>query len=154
GTLALHTLFADFVPERIPALLEELEREWVDVIVTHAAATEAVVRGRRTIPAVYEFSADPVTLGLAADLAHPLFNATGISLMLPQLVSKGLELLHEILPGIRRIGVLSNPLHPGQHLEQADSAAKAQQLGIEVAYFRTANREELDRALAALGADP
>ena len=50
GTLRMVTLFAENVPERIPALLEELERRRVDVIVTHAAATESVVKGHRTIP--------------------------------------------------------------------------------------------------------
>jgi hypothetical protein len=41
-------------------------RRRVDVIVTHGAATRSFVKGHRTIPAVYEFSADPVTLGIAA----------------------------------------------------------------------------------------
>jgi putative ABC transport system substrate-binding protein len=151
-TLTMDLLFADYAPERIPALLEELERRRVDVIVTHAAATRSVVMGRRTIPAVYEFSADPVTLGIASDLAHPLFNATGISLMLAQLNSKRLELLHEILPDFRRVAVLSNPLHPGEQLERTDSETKARQLGLEIAFFPTPNRADLDRALAALDA--
>jgi putative ABC transport system substrate-binding protein len=53
STLKIDTLFADFVLDRIPALIEELERRRVDIIVTHASATESVVRGHRTIPAVY-----------------------------------------------------------------------------------------------------
>ena len=59
----LNLLFANFAPEHIPALVDQLERERVDVIVTHAAATGIVVEGRRTIPAVYEFSADLVHEG-------------------------------------------------------------------------------------------
>jgi putative ABC transport system substrate-binding protein len=90
-TLTIELLFADYVPERIPALLEELERRRVEVIITHGAVTRSVVKGRRTLPVVYEFSADPVTLGVAADLAHPLFNATGITLMLAELNGKRLE---------------------------------------------------------------
>ena len=56
-SLVLDLLFANFAPERIPALVDQLESEHVEVIVTHAAATGIVVKGRRTIPAVYEFSA-------------------------------------------------------------------------------------------------
>jgi putative ABC transport system substrate-binding protein len=153
-SLKLDLLFANFGPERIPALVDQLEKERVDVIVTHAAATEPVVEGRRTIPAVYEFSADPVTLGIAKDLAHPLKNATGISLMAPELNGKRLELLHEIIPEVRQIAVLANPLHPGQLLERADSEAKARQLGIEISFFPIPNRAELDRALDTIGMAP
>jgi putative tryptophan/tyrosine transport system substrate-binding protein len=153
-TLKFDPRFAEFALERVSPLVEELERERVDVIVTHAAATGIVVKASRTIPAVYEFSADPVTLGIATDLAHPLYNATGISLMSPQLNGKRLELLHEIAPDIRRIAVLANPLHPGQQLERADSEAKARQLGINIAFYAVPNREELDRALSSIQADP
>ncbi len=153
-TLTIDLLFADYSPERIPALLEELERRGVAVIITHAAATASVVKGHRTTPAVYEFSADPVTLGIATDLAHPLYNATGISLMLAQLNSKRLELLRDIAPDLQRIAVIANPLHPGQQLEKADTEAKARQLGIEISFFPTPNRGELDRALDAIDADP
>ena len=152
AALELDLLFADYAPERIPALLEELERRKVDVIVTHAGATGSVVKGRRTIPAVYEFSADPVTLGIAADLAHPLFNATGISLMAPEMNGKRLELLHEIAPDIRRVAVLANALHPGEQLEREVAESQARQLGIEISYFPTRNRAELDRALEGVTA--
>jgi putative tryptophan/tyrosine transport system substrate-binding protein len=153
STLKIDTLFADSVLDRIPALIEELERRRVDIIVTHASATESVVRGHRTIPAVYEFSADPVSLGIATDLAHPLFNSTGITLMVAELNSKRLELLHEIVPDLRRIAVIANPLHPGVEFERRDSDAKARQLGIQISFFPTANRAELDRAFDAIAAD-
>jgi len=65
GTLKIEQLFSSYDLERIPMLLEQLERQHVNVIVTHAAATDSVVKGRRTIPAIYEFSADPITLGIA-----------------------------------------------------------------------------------------
>jgi putative tryptophan/tyrosine transport system substrate-binding protein len=153
NTLKIDTLFADSVLDRVPAMIEELERRRVNIIVTHAAATESVVRGRRTIPAVYEFSADPVSLGIATDLAHPLFNATGITLMVAELNSKRLELLHEIVPDLRHIAVIANPLHPGVEFERRDSEAKAHQLGINISFFPTPNRAELDRAFDAIAAD-
>jgi ABC-type uncharacterized transport system substrate-binding protein len=110
STLKIEQLFANYDLARIPALLQQLERQCVDVIVTHAAATYAVVKGRRTIPVVYEFSADPITLGIAKDLAHPLDNATGITLMSVEMNGKRLELLHEIAAQIRRVAVLANAM--------------------------------------------
>jgi putative tryptophan/tyrosine transport system substrate-binding protein len=122
----------------------------VAVIVTHAAATYNVVKGRRTIPAVYEFSADPVTLGIAKDLAHPLENATGITLMLVEMNGKRLELVREIMPQVRRVAVLANPLHPGVQRERGDFEANARRLGIDASFFATPNRAELDRALSSI----
>jgi putative tryptophan/tyrosine transport system substrate-binding protein len=153
-TLTIDLLFADYVPERIPALLEELERRRVDVVVTHAGATSSVVRASRTIPAVYELSADPVSLGLATDLAHPLYNATGITLMAFEMNGKRLELLHEIAPQIRRVAILANPLHPGMEFERTYFENTAKQLGIEFSFFRTSNRVELERALATIAEAP
>src|SRR5215467_7807176 len=85
GTLKIEERFADYKPDRIPSLVTELEQQRVDIIVTHAAATLPVATGQHHVPVVYELSADPPSLGLAADLAHPLHNATGLSLMLVEM---------------------------------------------------------------------
>lgn len=153
-TLSLDRVYADYALERVPALVAALERQRVDLIVTHAAATPIVVKGQRAVPVVYEFSADPVATGIAKDLAHPLFNATGITLMKAELNSKRLEFLHEIAPEVHRVAVITNPLHAGEARERDDLAAKAEQFGIRIAFFATPNRLELDRALDAIGADP
>jgi putative ABC transport system substrate-binding protein len=102
------------------------------------------------VPVVYELSADPPSLGLAADLAHPLHNATGISLMSIEMNGKRLELLHEIVPQITRVAVIANPLHSGMQLEHSDFEAKGKQLGIAVSFFSTPNRAELDQAISGL----
>ena len=154
GTLSLECLYANYSLERIPELVAELERRRVELIVTHAAATPIVVKGYRTVPVVYEFSADPVATGIAADLAHPFFNATGVTLMKAELNSKRLEFLHEIAPEIHRVAVIANPLHPGEGRERADLGAQAEQLGIHLSFFSTPNRAELDRALNAIAAAP
>jgi putative tryptophan/tyrosine transport system substrate-binding protein len=147
GTLKIEERFADYKPDRIPSLVQELEQERVDIIVTHAAATLPVATGQHHVPVVYELSADPPSLGLAADLAHPLHNATGISLMLVEMNGKRLELLHEIAPQITRVAVIANPLHSGMQLERIDFERKGKELGIAVSFFPTPNRAELDQAL-------
>ena len=153
ATLGFAPRYANDDLSRLPRLVQELEAQPVDLIVTHAAATTIVVTGPHTVPVVYEFSADPASAGIASDLAHPLYNATGVSLMLAELNAKRLELLRQIVPQARRLAVLANALHPGQHLERDVSEAKARELGIRVSIHLTRNEAELDAALAAIGAD-
>ena len=154
GTLHLQCLYADYSLDRVAGLVAELERRRVELIVTHAVATPIVVKGYRTVPVVYEFSADPVATGIAADLAHPFFNATGVTLMKAELNSKRLEFLHEFAPEVRRVAVITNPLHAGEEHERENLGAQAEQLGIHISFFPTPNRAELDRALDAIAAAP
>lgn len=153
ATLELDLLFADYQPARVPGLVADLERRRVDVIVTHAGATVAVVKGARTIPAVYEFSADPVVSGIATDLAHPLYNATGITLLRAELNGKRLEMLRELIPGLRHVGVIANSLHAGEQLELREITASATALGLAISYYATPNSVALDAALVAIAAD-
>lgn len=155
GTMTLDRLYADYAMEKVSSLLTELQRRGVALIVTHAAATPIVVQNKeRSVPVVYEFSADPIEIGIATDLAHPLFNATGITLMKAELNSKRLELLHELTPSVRRVAVIANPLHAGEENERADLSAKALELGILLNFFKTPTRAELDNALTAIKKDP
>lgn len=152
ATLAFDLRFAEGDLALVPTFVADFERDRAAVIVTHAAATTLVVKAPRTVPVVYEFSADPVSVGIATDLAHPLFNATGVTLMLAELNGKRLELLQAIVPGLRRVGVLANELHGGHELERAVVEDKARQLGLQTSVYMTRNETELDAALAALGA--
>jgi putative ABC transport system substrate-binding protein len=153
STLKMEERFANYKPDQIPSLVQELEQQHVDIIVTHAAATLPVATGQHRVPVVYELSADPPSLGLASDLAHPLHNATGISLMSIEMNGKRLELLREIAPEISRVAVIANPLHSGMQLERTDFEAKGKQLGIAVSFFSTQNRAELDQALSSLASE-
>jgi len=151
--LELGLVYADYQLNRVPALVADLERSGVAVIVTHAAATSIVVESQRRVPVVYEFSADPVATGIAKDLAHPLYSATGVSLMAVELNTKRLELLRLISPDARQVAVVANPLHPGVEKERGYSETAAQQLGFDTSFFPTPDRKELDRALAAIDAN-
>ena len=154
-TLTLERRYADYQLDGVPLLVTELQQAGVEIVVTHAAATPIVVRDRaRSVPAVYEFSADPVAVGIATDLAHPLFNATGITLMKAELNGKRIEILHELVPTVHRIAVIANPLHGGEASERADLAARAKELGTTLDFFKTPNRAALERALAAIKTDP
>jgi putative tryptophan/tyrosine transport system substrate-binding protein len=88
------------------------------------------VKATQTIPIVFNSSADPVQLGLVASLARPDGNATGVSYLLDEMVSKRLELLKEAAPRISRIAFLWNPDHPDNEPREAGRAAAT--LGVQL----------------------
>ena len=77
-----------------------------------AVAAVAARHATRTIPIVFAAVTDPVGRGLVSSLAHPGGNATGVVSVAESLVPKLIQLLHEILPGAKRIGLLSDPNEP------------------------------------------
>ena len=150
--LAIETRYADDVLDRVPALARELLKIPVDVVVTQGVATRPVLQVVTSVPVVYVFSADPIESGFAPSLARPAGNATGITLMSVELNGKRLELLHEILPALRRTAIVANPDHRGEHLERRDSEETARRLGISIQYLPVHNDAEVEAALASIAA--
>jgi putative ABC transport system substrate-binding protein len=151
--LQIETRHADDVADRVPVLLGELLRIRVDVVVTQGAATWAVVKGVRSIPVVYVFSADPVEAGFAASFGRPGSNATGLTLMSVELNGKRLELLREILPALRRTTIISNPDHRGEHLERKDSGNAARRLGMTIQYLPVRSDADVEATFPSIAAD-
>jgi putative ABC transport system substrate-binding protein len=95
--------------ERLPELAADLVRLKVDVIAASGTlAPLAVKQATKTIPIVMTAAGDPLGSGLVASLARPSGNVTGMSLMVPDLGAKRLELLKEVLPRFSRVAVLWN----------------------------------------------
>jgi len=89
---------------RIPAFVEDLLQRNVEVIVVDSTvATQAAKRATSTIPIVMADIADPVGSGLVGSLAHPGGNVTGLTIMMPELGVKRLELLKETIPQLTRV---------------------------------------------------
>ena len=124
----------------------------VDLLVAQGAA--AFELHGLAIPIVYGISADPVSSGFADSLARPRGNMTGLTFMAVEMNGKRLELLREIIPGLRRVAVVGNPEHPGSHLERGFTEDAGRRLGIEIAYFPTRNCDDLHAAFEALAEDP
>jgi putative ABC transport system substrate-binding protein len=95
---------------RIRAIAQELVSLQPDIILTNTTApTAAVQRETRTIPIVFVDVADPVASGIVARLDRPTGNVTGFALFESTLGGKWLELLSEIVPGLKRVVIMINP---------------------------------------------
>jgi putative tryptophan/tyrosine transport system substrate-binding protein len=139
--------------EQGPDLAVELVRGGADVIL--AWTTPSLIAARRatsTVPIVIVGVADPVGLGLVASLARPGGNVTGITNFASDLSGKMIELLTEIAPGLRRLGVVRNPDNPGVtvQLRQTEAAAHALRLEFQVVDARVP--AEFEAAFAQLRA--
>ena len=107
----LEARFANGDIARLPALAEELVSSKVDVIVAVSpTAIRAVREATRSIPIVMAFSGDdPVKSGFAASLARPGGNTTGLTAVAHDIAPKWIELLAELKPGLKVVGVLRSP---------------------------------------------
>jgi putative tryptophan/tyrosine transport system substrate-binding protein len=104
--LAIEYRWAEGRPERSAEIAAELVRRKVDVVVTAGTPTTvAVKRVTSVIPIVFVGSADPVGAGLVASLARPGGNVTGLPNQAAELASKRLELLREVVPGLRSLAI-------------------------------------------------
>src|SRR5262252_3094966 len=143
--------FAEGKEDALPAIAAELARSRLDVIVAEATpAIQAAKTVTQTVPIVMATSADPVGTGLVANLNRPGGNITGLSLQAPELSGKRLQLLTEIVPGLARVAVLSNPLNPSMAMVLEQTKAAAQSLGIEIYVVEVKAPNKFDSAFAAV----
>jgi putative tryptophan/tyrosine transport system substrate-binding protein len=140
--------------DKVPALVEELVKLPVDIIVGQGAAAFEVRKLNVKVPMAYVISADPVIAGFAESLNRPLGNATGLTFMAVELNGKRMELLRQIMPDLQRVAVVGNPEHPGAQLERAFTEEKGREFKLKIDYFPTANEAELAGAFEKMSTDP
>jgi putative ABC transport system substrate-binding protein len=139
-------LWADDQYERLPALAADLVRRQVNVLV--AATTPAALAAKsatKTIPIVFAIGGDPVRTGLVESLSRPGNNLTGAAHISADTAPKRLELLHELMPAQKVVGLLLNPTNP-----LTKSVAAAGSLGLELQVVHAGTDEELDASFASL----
>lgn len=138
-------------PERLDALAAELVAAQVDAIVAATnAEIEAAKRATQTIPILMLYASAPVETGLVATLARPGGNVTGTATNAPELATKMVEVLRDLVPGMKRMAYLYEPDYPGiAFYERATQrAAKAFDIGLAPVAVRAAG--EIDAAFARL----
>ena len=135
----------------LPGLAAELVGRKVDVIVTESTvATLAAKKAGATIPIVMALAADPVGSGLVRSLARPGGNITGLSMMLPELAAKRLELLKELVPRAARVAVLANPDTPWHRVSLTKIRGAARALRVQPQFVEARAPDAFERAFAAM----
>jgi putative ABC transport system substrate-binding protein len=135
--------------DRLPALADALVREGATVILAYGEpAGRAAQAATKTLPIVC-VADDLVDSGLAADLAKPVRNMTGISILATELDVKKLELLRELLPRAKRVGVLNDPATSGPQRSRGMAEA-ARRLGITLQTVDVRGANDLEPAFRAL----
>ena len=150
-TVVLEVRWAEGRPERFTEIAAEFVRLKVEVIMTYStAAVIAAKQATSIIPIVFVAAGDPVGTGLVASLARPGGNITGTSAQTPELAGKRVELLRDVIPGLRRLAIMANVGNPGSVLEMGEAQAAARKLGLEVTTSEIRRAEDITPAFEAL----
>jgi putative ABC transport system substrate-binding protein len=141
---------ADNIPERRKALVEELVRLKVDVIVTAGeGGTRAAKQATSTIPIVMASSDDPIGAGFVASLARPEGNITGLSQLSPELNGKRLEILKEVIPKLSRVAVFSTSTASDNAQVMKEIELAAGTFGLKLQHVDVLTTKDIDPAFRA-----
>ena len=133
--------------DRLDRYALELVQSKPNLIVTQTRAVFSIRRAGTSIPIVFAFSGDPVVAKLVDSLARPGGSLTGVSMLSLELAAKRIELLKELMPGMKRVAIIANPAHAGVEAEHKAAQTAAQALGLLLEYFPVRNAVELEAAL-------
>lgn len=137
--------------ERLQALAADLVRLRVAVLVaTSTPANVIAMKATKEIPIVFTTSSDPVELGLVASLNRPGGNVTGAVTLNVEVVSKRLELLHELVPTATAIAVLVNPTNPNAKTQSDALQVAARTIGLQIETLNVTTESEIDAVFAHL----
>jgi putative tryptophan/tyrosine transport system substrate-binding protein len=152
-TVEYHYLEGRF--DRLPALMADLVRRRVAVIVTNIASIAIAAKAATsTIPIVFGVGYDPVKLGLVASLARPGGNATGTNYFNIEVVAKRLSLLHELVPKAVRVALLVNPANViNAETTSRDVQEAARARGLQIHTLNASTIGEIDAAFAAFASE-
>jgi len=150
-TIAIEWKWGHDQVDTLPGLAADLVRGNVDVIVTGGTpSAKALKATTQTIPIVMAVVGDPVAAGLVDNLARPGGNITGFSIIAPELGTKRLGLLKEIVPNLSSIAVLSNPKNPQQKIEMKEMQTAAQAMGLQLHSAEVSTEDGLEDAFVAM----
>ena len=149
-TVEIQYRWAEGRAERWAEIAAEFVRLKVDVIVTGGNAAVAAKQASSAVPIVFALVDDPVGLGLIASLARPGGNVTGLSIQNPDLAGKRVELLREVVPGLRRLAIMANVELPSAASEMREVQTAARTLDLDATTFPIRRAEDIAPAFEAL----
>jgi putative ABC transport system substrate-binding protein len=143
-TVAIEYRWTEGRNDRLAEIATEIARLKVDVIVTAGpAAITAAGQAAPATPIVFAIAGDAVGTGMVGSLARPGGNVTGLSIQHPDTAGKRLELLREVVPGLRRLAIMANVGFADSALEMGEVQATALTLGFEIARLEIRRAEIL-----------
>jgi len=149
--IAIEYRFAQGRADSLPALAAELVRLRPAVIVTEGMPTAlAVNKATKTIPIVMAAGTNPVSAGLAASLARPGGNVTGLTLAGADRTAKQLQLLKEVSPGVSTVAVVHNAARQGIEVELKQATETARSLGLALQLIAVRGPDDLNAAFEAI----
>jgi len=148
--VAIEYRWAEGRSERFAEIAAEFVRLKVDVIVTVGGAVLDAKRATSVIPIVFAVASNPVGGGLVASLARPGGNVTGLSVQNSDLAGKRVELLREVVPGLRRVAVMANVGYAATVQEMGEVQAAARMFGLEVVTLEIQRADDIAPAFEAL----
>ena len=135
--------------DRVPELVADLIHNKMDVIVQDSTiGTDVTKRATSTVPIVMALVLDPIGSGLVGNLAHPVGNVTGLSMMATELYPKRLQLLKEVNPQLTRVAVFWNPDHPFHAKAVEILKAIAPSLSLELSFMGVRTPEQFGPAFS------
>ncbi|HEX2138040.1 MAG TPA: ABC transporter substrate-binding protein [Microvirga sp.] len=139
--------------DQLPAMAADLVARKVELIL--AAGSEGIVAARAataSIPIVMTNSGDAVREGFVASLDRPGGNITGLTQISPELVGKRLEILQEVVPDLKVVGILWNPMHPNTPISFQEATAATERLGLAPVSLELGDPGQIQPGLAKLAA--
>jgi putative tryptophan/tyrosine transport system substrate-binding protein len=138
-------------PDRLPTMAADLVERKIDLMmVVTDPATRAAKSISSTIPIVFFIGGDPVAEGLVASLGRPGGNLTGVTLFGAELNPKRLELVSELVPQVKLIGLLVNPSNPSTQGISSTMQEVAQAKGVELHLLKATSENEIEAAFTTL----
>jgi putative ABC transport system substrate-binding protein len=152
--VAIEYRWAEGRYDRMPAMAGELVRRPVAMIIASPTPPALVAKAATsTVPIVFGVTDDPVKLGLVTSLARPEGNATGMYFFLSDLAGKQLELLRELVPAAKRVGLLVNPGNANAEAVIRETATAAAAIGVQVEPMQASDMPAVHTAIATLARD-
>ena len=151
--VAIEFRWAEGQINRLPALAADLVKRQVAVIITMGgiAPLAAAKNATSTIPIVFHMAGDPARLGFVESFNRPGGNVTGVSLLQVALAAKRLEVLRELVPAAKTIGLLANPANPNVETVVPELHATAGALGLHLVVGYASGQDDVDVAFERFG---
>jgi putative ABC transport system substrate-binding protein len=146
--VAIEYRYADNQVDRLPALVAELIRLPVAVIMVNFGAALAAKAATTTVPIVFAAGNDPVKDGLVASLNRPGGNLTGVSWLGSVIGTKRLDLLRQFVPNASTIAMFTYGNEPDTEGERKDVQAAAQAIGLQLIMIDVSSDHDIEAAFA------